>query len=128
MQETLLPYKAALHRPVVSPAKEAAQNAVEASQNTGVAKVVETPGSTKVTAKITVEAANEPAVNVEAVVERLLGDIFESKEAAQRDPEPEQLNKIFEAEEASQIDPDLEQLNEIFEVEKAAHRDPNQRS
>ena len=35
------------------------------------------------------------AVNEEAVVERLLGEIFESEEAAQIDPEPEQLNKIF---------------------------------
>ena len=42
MQEMLLFFQTALHRPVVSPAKEAAQNAVEASQNTGVAKVAET--------------------------------------------------------------------------------------
>ena len=32
---------------------------------------------------------------MEAVAERLLGDIFESEEAAQRDPELEQLNKIL---------------------------------
>ena len=63
---------------------------------------------------ITVEVANEPAVNVEAFVGRLLRDIFESEEAAQRDPEPEQLNEIFEVEEAAQIDPEPEQLNEIF--------------
>ena len=36
------------------------------------------------------------AVNEEAVVERLLGEIFESKEAAKRDPEPEQLNNGFQ--------------------------------
>ena len=53
-------------------AKEAAENAVEASQITGAAKVAETPGSAKVAARITVEAANEPAVNGESVVKRLL--------------------------------------------------------
>ena len=79
---------------------------------------METPGSTKVTAKITVEAANEPAVNEEEVVERFLRDIFESKEAAHRDPEPEQRNEIFELKEAAHIDPDP--LNEMFKVEEAA--------
>ena len=54
---------------------------------------METPGAAKVAARITVEAANEPAVNVEALVDRLLRDIFESEEAAQIDPEPEQLNE-----------------------------------
>ena len=62
-------------------------------------------GAAKVGARITVEAANEPAVNVEAVVESLLRDIFEFEEAAQKDPEPEQLNKIIEFKEAAQIDP-----------------------
>ena len=46
----------------------------------------------------------------------MLRDIFEFKEAAEIDPEPEQLN---EAEVAAQILPDLEHLNEIFEF-----RDP----
>ena len=45
---------------------------------------------------------------MEAVVEGLLGDIRESEEAAQRDPELEQLNKIFEFEEAVQRDPEQE--------------------
>ena len=72
---------------------------------------------------ITVEAANEPAVNLEAVVERLLEDLFESEEAAQRDPEPEQLNKIFEVEETAQRDLEPKQLNEIFELGEAAQRD-----
>ena len=52
-------------------------------------------GAAKVGARITVEAANEPAVNVEAVVEILLRDIFEFEEAAQKDPEQEQLNRGF---------------------------------
>ena len=34
------------------------------------------------------------------------------------------MNEIFKFEEAAQIDPDPEQLNEIFEVEEAAQRDP----
>ena len=51
---------------------------------------------------------------MEAVVERLLGEIFESEEAAQIEPEPEELNKIFESEEAAQIEPEPEQLNKIF--------------
>ena len=63
---------------------EAAENAVEAYQITGAAKVAETLEAAKVAARITVEAANEPAVNVEAVVEKLLRDIFAS---AQIDPE-----------------------------------------
>ena len=46
--------------------KEAAGNVVKASQIVGTAKVV----------RITVEAANEPSVNVEAVVERLLRDRY----------------------------------------------------
>ena len=54
-------------------AKEAAENAVEASQIVWAAKVA---------SMITVEVANEPAVNVEAFVGRLLRDIFESEEAA----------------------------------------------
>ena len=43
---------------------------------------METPGAAKVAVRITVAAANEPTVNVEALVERLLRDIFESEEAA----------------------------------------------
>ena len=43
---------------------------------------METSGAVKVAYKITVEAANEPAVNEEEVVKRFLRDIFESKEAA----------------------------------------------
>ena len=64
---------------------------------------------------ITVEAAYKPAVNLKAVVERSLEDLFESEEAAQRDPEPEQLNKIFESKEAAKIDPEPEQLNNGFQ-------------
>ena len=45
---------------------------------------------------------------MEAVVERLLGDTFESKEAAQRDPETEQLNEIYEFKEAAHRDPEQE--------------------
>ena len=45
---------------------------------------------------------------MEAVVGRLIRDMFESEEAAQRDPELEQLNEIFEVEEAAQINPDPE--------------------
>ena len=95
MQEMLLFFQTALHRPVVSPANEAAENAVEVSHIVGAAKLA--------VYMITVEAANEPAVNVEAVVKRLLRDIFESEEPAQRDPEPEQLKEIFEFEEAAQM-------------------------
>ena len=58
----------------------------------GEAKVAETPGAAKVATWITVDAAPGPTVNVEAVVERF---IFESEEAAQIDPGPEQLNEIF---------------------------------
>ena len=61
--------------------------------------------------------ANQPALNVEAVFERLLGDLFESEEAAQRDYELEQLNKIFEVEEAAQRDHEQEQLNSGFFVQ-----------
>ena len=50
--------------------------------------------------------------------------MFESEEAAQRDPELEQLNEISQVEEAAQIDPDPEQLNEIFKAEEAAQIDP----
>ena len=59
-------------------------------------------GAAKVAARITVEAENEPSVNVEAVVERLLRDIFEFEEASQRDSEPKQLNEIFKVGEAAQ--------------------------
>ena len=48
--------------------KEAADNAVGASQIVGAAKVVETLGAFNVAARITVEAAIEPAVNVEALL------------------------------------------------------------
>ena len=37
--------RAALHRPVVGPAKESAENAVEASQIVEAAKVAKTPGA-----------------------------------------------------------------------------------
>ena len=57
----------------------------------GTAKVAETLGAAKVAAGITVESANEPEVNVEAVVERLQRDIFESEEAGKIDPKQEQL-------------------------------------
>ena len=59
-------------------------------------------GAAKVAARITVEAENEPSVNVEAVVERLLRDIFEFEEASQRDSEPKQLNEIFKVGESAQ--------------------------
>ena len=58
----------------------------------GEAKAAETPGAAKVATKITVDAATGPTVNVEAVVEIF---ICESEEAAQIDPDPEQLNEIF---------------------------------
>ena len=61
----------------------------------GAAKVAETPEAAKVAAGITVEAANEPEVNVEAVVERLQRDIFESEEAGKIDPKQEQLINGF---------------------------------
>ena len=75
-------------------------------------------GAAKVAARITVEAENEPSVNVEAVVERLLRDIFEFEEAAQRDSEPKQLNEIFKVGEAAQRDPEPEQLNKILRLRK----------
>ena len=40
--------RAAPHRPVVSPAKESAENAVEALQIVGAAEVVETPGAARI--------------------------------------------------------------------------------
>ena len=43
-----------------------------------------------------------------------LEDIFEFEEAAQRDPDPEELNKISEVEGAAQIVPEQEQLNIRF--------------
>ena len=67
---------------------------------------METPGAAKVATRSTVEAATGPTVNVEAVFEGLLGDIFESEEAAQIDYDPEQLNERFEVEEAAQTDPE----------------------
>ena len=90
-------------------AKDAVEISLEASQIVGAAKVAETLGTAKVAdtpvtsevaARITVEAANEPAVNVETVVERLLTDIFEVEEAAQINPDLEQLNDICKVEEA----------------------------
>ena len=107
-------------------AKEGVEHAVEASQIVGAAKASETPWAAQVIVRITVEAANEPADNVEAVVERLIGDIFKSEEAAEWDPEPEVLNKIFEVEEAAQIDPEPEHLNEKFEFKEAAQIEPEQ--
>jgi hypothetical protein len=83
-------------------------------------------------ARITVEAANEPAVNVEsvvytflAVVERLLpwlkDDISSSESSNSRTPSPDiELVEIFEFEEAARRDPEPKQLNEIIEVEEAA--------
>ena len=100
-----------------------------------------TPGA----AKITVEAANEPVVNVEAAVERLLpclkndisssessnpgtlspdielGEIFEFGETAQRvqiDPEPEQLNLRPEVEDESDAEEHPPTLNLEIEDDK----------
>ena len=67
---------------------------------------METPGAAKVATRSTVEAATGPTVNVEAVFEGLLGDIFESEEVAQIDYDPEQLNERFEVEEAAQTVPE----------------------
>ncbi len=67
------------------------------------ARVVETLGSAllvkkalknkrrniSVVTSITIEAANGPAVNVEAVVKRLLRDIFEPLRLRKTDPEQE---------------------------------------
>ena len=74
--------------------------------------VVETQGTATVAVRITVEAANEPAVNVEAVVERWLRGRYRSEEA----------KRDIEFEEAAQIDAKLERLREIFEVEVAAQQ------
>ena len=49
---------------------------VEASQIVETTKVVENQGTATVAGRITEEAANEPAVNVEAVVERFLRDRY----------------------------------------------------
>ena len=57
-------------------AKESTGNAVEASPIVRTANAGKTPGAAKVATRITVEAANGPAVNVEVVVEGLLRDIF----------------------------------------------------
>ena len=97
IQETLLSIDSSC-RPVVNPAKEAAGYA---SQIVEAARVAETLGAAllekealknkrrniSVVTRITIEAANGPAVNVEAVVKRLLRDIFEVEEAAKTDPE-----------------------------------------
>ncbi len=42
-------------------------------------KQTRTEGAAKVAVRITVEAENEPSVNVEAVVKRWLGEILKSK-------------------------------------------------
>ena len=42
-------------------------------------KQTQTEGAAKVAARITVEAENEPLINVDAVVERWRGEILESK-------------------------------------------------
>ena len=55
---------------------------------------------------------------MEAVDERLLRDTFESEEAAQRDPEPEEPNEIFEVEEVAQIVPEPMQMNKILSLRK----------
>ena len=87
IQETLLSIDSSC-RPVVNPAKEAAGYA---SQIVEAARVAETLGAAllekealknkrrniSVVTRITIEAANGPAVNVEAVVKRLLRDIFD---------------------------------------------------
>ena len=80
-----------------------------------------TPGA----AKITVEAANEPVVNVEAAVERLLpclkNDISSSESSNPGTLSPDiELGEIFEFGETAQrvqIDPEPEQLNLRPEVE-----------
>ena len=84
---------------------------VEASQIVETTKVVETQGTATVAVRITVEAANEPAVNVEAVVERWLRGRYRSEEA----------KRDIEFEEAAQIDVKLEMLNETCLIE--AERD-----
>ena len=77
-------------------------------------------------ARITVEAANEPAVNVEAVVDRLQAvvegllpwlqdDISSSESSNPRTPCPDiELGEIFQFEESAQIDPEHKQLNNGF--------------
>ena len=60
-------------------------------------------------ARRTIEAANEPAVNVEAVVEGLLpwlkGDTSSSESSYTRNPSPDiELGEIFQFEEAAQLD------------------------
>ena len=96
--------------------KEAAENTVVGtSQIVRTVNVEETPAAAKVATRITVETATGSAVNVEAVVKRLLRNISASEEAAQIDPDPEQLNEIFEVEKAAQTNPEQEQLNYCFQ-------------
>ena len=54
--------RAAPHRPVVSPAKESAENAVEAPQIVGVTKVAETPGAAKLAKEAAVNAVEAPQI------------------------------------------------------------------
>ena len=75
--------------------KEALNNTVGTFRVVRTAIVVEILRAAKVATRITVEAANGPAVNVEAVVKRFLRGIFEVEEAAMTDPEQEQLNHDF---------------------------------
>ena len=69
--------------------KEALKNTIGTSWVVRTAKVAETLGAAKVAPRITVEAPNGPAVNVEAVVKRLLRDIFEPLRLRKTDPEQE---------------------------------------
>ena len=76
-----------------------------------------TPGA----AKMTIEAVDESAVNVEAVMEELLpwlkDEISSSESSNPWTPSPEiELGETFEFEEAAQIDPEPEQLNLRHEV------------
>ena len=97
----------------------AAQLTKEAAENTvvGTSQIVRTANveAAKVATRITVETATGSAVNVEAVVERLLRNVSDSEEAAQIDPDPEQLNEIFEVEKAAQTNPEQAQLNHGFQ-------------
>ena len=96
------------YRLVASPTKEAAGNAVEASQILGAVRIAETPGAALVVKEVAgnvADASHEP---------EQLNEIVKFEEAEQIDCDPEQLNEIFEVEEAAQTDPELEQLNHGF--------------
>ena len=81
---------------------------------------METSGAAKVAARITVEAANTPAVIVEA---GQLNEILEFEEAAQVDPEQEQLNNGFPESNKKQISDQLFVLVNLTDIQTSRERD-----